>query len=112
MTNDELEAPEPRYDLQPLSKCHKAPVYIRYTDGWAYCDDCRRQTTVNEYPMRRQKDDQDILDIIGVQPENGGSIQANWQAGNYFDVALVVFNNRVLPPVGSTQIEGEHSFDS
>ena len=111
MTDDELEAPEPRYDLQPLSKCCKAPVYIRYTDGWAYCDDCRRQTTVNEYPMRRQKDDR-MSWMLSVQPENGGSIQANWQAGNYFDVALVVFNNRVLPPIGSTQIEGEHSFDS
>jgi hypothetical protein len=61
--------------------------------------------------MRRQKDDR-MSWMLSVQPENGGSIQANWQAGNYFDVALVVFNNRVLPPVGSTQIEGEHSFDS
>ena len=111
VTDDELEAPEPWFELQELSTCHRAPVYVRYDDGWTYCDDCRRQCTSIECPMRRETDDR-LSWMLTVQPEGGGSIQEKWNSGNYFDVAIVVFRDRVFPSIGFPQVEGEYSFDS
>lgn len=45
--------------------------------------------------------------LVTIQPENGGSIELNWQAGNFFDVAIVVFEDRLIPPLGATILEGE-----
>ena len=50
--------------------------------------------------------------MLTIQPEGDGTIPATWRAGNYFDVSIVVFQNRLLPPVGATTIEGENFFDS
>lgn len=110
-TEDELEAPEPWFEEQPLSDCHRAPVYKRYDNGWDYCDDCQRQCTFGQFPMARETDDR-LSWMLTVQPERGGSIQNNWKAGNYFDVAVVVFHNRIFPTEGFTQVEGEYAFDS
>lgn len=110
-TEDELEAPEPWFEEQPLSECHRAPVYKRYDNGWDYCDDCQRQCTFDKFPMARETDDR-LSWMLTVQPERGGSIQNNWKAGNYFDVAVVVFHNRIFPTEGFTQVEGEYAFDS
>ena len=109
--NDELVASQSRYELGEVSACHKAPVYVRYTDGFKYCQECNRQCDVEEFPLARQSEDR-LSWMLTIQPEGNGSIQTNWQAGNYFDVATVVFHNRLLPPVGSTVLEGENGFDS
>jgi len=47
VTDDELEAPEPWFEEQePLSECHRAPVYKSdMIMDWTYCDHCRRQCT-------------------------------------------------------------------
>ena len=64
--------------------------------------------------MRRETDDR-LSWMLTVQPEGGGSIQEKWNSGNYFDVAIVVFRDRLFPsppPDGFPQVEGEYSFDS
>lgn len=48
--------------------------------------------------------------LVTIQPENSGSIELNWRSGNFFDVAIVVIENRLMPPLGATAIEGESVF--
>lgn len=48
--------------------------------------------------------------LLTIQPENNGSIELNWRSGNFFDVAIVVFENRLIPAIGATAVEGEHVF--
>jgi type II secretory pathway pseudopilin PulG len=110
-SGDELSAPEQRYESGELSSCHSAPVYDRYAGGWAYCEECGLQTLIKKIPLKRECDDR-MSWMLTIQPEGEGSIQANWQAGNYFDVAIAVFQDRLFPVAGETSLEGEYAFDS
>lgn len=35
--------------------------------------------------------------LVTVQPENQGSVQANWQAGRYFEISIVILDDRLMP---------------
>lgn len=108
---DALSAPGQRYEVGELSSCHSAAVYDRYAGGWAYCEECGLQTQIVEVPLKRECDDR-MSWMLTIQPEGEGAIQSNWRAGNYFDVAIAVFQDRLFPGVSDTVLEGEHWFDS
>ena len=107
--DDDLAASEPRYEGGLVSTVENAPVYFQ--DEQLYCSETNQPCDYKEIPLRRQVDDR-LSWMLTIQPEGDGTIPATWRAGNYFDVAIVVFQNRLLPPVGATTIEGENFFDS
>ena len=109
LPDDALAASEPRYEVGVVSTDNNAPVYIQ--DNQTYCSQTNQPCTTKQIPLRRQVDDR-LSWMLTIQPEGEGTIPATWRAGNYFDVAIVVFQNRLLPPVGATTIEGENFFDS
>ena len=48
--------------------------------------------------------------LLMVQPEDPGPVASNWSAGKYFDVSIVIFENRLLPPlVAAPALEGEYA---
>ncbi len=60
-------------------------------------------------PIRRQAEGR-MSWLLMLQPEDPGSVQANWHAGNYFDVSLVIFEDRKLPaPVADAVVDGEYA---
>ncbi|MGI9460298.1 MAG: hypothetical protein ACR2NF_09890, partial [Pirellulales bacterium] len=109
LPDDPLAASEPRYEVGVVSADNNAPVYIQ--DNQTYCSQTNQPCSTKQIPLRRQVDDR-LSWMLTIQPEGDGTIPATWRAGNYFDVAIVVFQNRLLPPVGATTIEGENFFDS
>lgn len=50
--------------------------------------------------------------LLTVQPENDGSIELNWTSGSFFDVSIVVFEDRPMPRLADNTLDGEHLFDS
>lgn len=63
-------------------------------------------------PARRQSEGK-MSWLLMVQPEDPGPVATNWVAGKYFDVSLVIFENRKLPPlVASPALDGEYAFNS
>ena len=109
LPDDSLAASEPRYESGLVSTDRNAPAYFK--DGQLYCSETNQPCGYKEIPLRRQVDDR-MSWMLTIQPEGDGTIPATWRAGNYFDVSIVVFQNRLLPPVGATTIEGENFFDS
>jgi hypothetical protein len=50
--------------------------------------------------------------LLMIQPEDPGPVSANWTAGKYFDVSMVVFEDRKLPPVvAQAPLEGEYALN-
>ena len=46
-----------------------------------------------------------------VQPEDPGPVAMNWSAGKYFDVSVVIFEDRTLPPADvNAALDGEYAF--
>jgi hypothetical protein len=63
-------------------------------------------------PGRRQSEGK-MSWLLMVQPEDPGPVATNWIAGRYFDVSLIIFENRKLPPlVASPALDGEYAFNS
>lgn len=50
--------------------------------------------------------------MLTAQPEDLGSVASNWHAGKYFDVSVVIFQDRPIPVIGQTQLAGEYAFQS
>lgn len=52
--------------------------------------------------------------MLTVQPEDPGSVAANWYAGRYFDVSIVIFEDRPVPPNDPklTTFDGEYAFQA
>ena len=112
LPDDPLAASEPRYEYGEVSANDNAPVYrLPPPDTSDYCSETGQPCATKQIPLRRQVDDR-LSWMLTIQPEGDGTIPATWRAGNYFDVAIVVFQNRLLPPVGATTIEGENFFNS
>jgi hypothetical protein len=61
-------------------------------------------------PLRRQASGR-MTWMLTVQPENLGSVEANWNPGSYFTASVVVFQDRRFPQVGDTTLEGEYAFE-
>jgi hypothetical protein len=47
-----------------------------------------------------------------VQPEDLGSVEANWHPGRSFNASIVVFQDRQFPEIGATSLEGEYAFEA
>jgi hypothetical protein len=63
-------------------------------------------------PARRQAEGR-MSWLLMLQPEDPGPVATNWVAGRYFDVSLVIFENRKLPPlVANPPLDGEYAFNS
>jgi Tfp pilus assembly protein PilV len=63
-------------------------------------------------PGRRQAEGR-MSWLLMVQPEDPGPVATNWVAGRYFDVSLVIFENRKLPPlVANPPLDGEYAFNA
>jgi len=52
--------------------------------------------------------------MLTVQPEDPGSVAANWYAGRYFDVSIVIFEDRPIPANDPqlTAFDGEYAFQA
>jgi hypothetical protein len=52
--------------------------------------------------------------MLTVQPEDPGSVAANWYAGRYFDVSIVIFEDRPVPPNDPqlAAFDGEYAFQA
>ena len=62
-------------------------------------------------PVRRQAEGR-MSWLLMIQPEDAGPVSTNWEAGRYFDVSMVVFQDRKLPPlVPDAPLEGEYPLD-
>jgi hypothetical protein len=60
-------------------------------------------------PVRRQAEGR-MSWLLMIQPEDPGPVWVNWIAGKYFDVSMVVFEDRKLPPImAGAPLEGEYA---
>ena len=60
-------------------------------------------------PVRRQAEGR-MSWLLMLQPEDPGSVQSNWHAGRYFNVSMVIFEDRKLPaPVSGASLDGEYA---
>jgi hypothetical protein len=60
-------------------------------------------------PVRRQAEGR-MSWLLMLQPEDPGSVQSNWHAGRYFNVSMVIFEDRMLPaPVSGAALDGEYA---
>ena len=92
--------------------CRPADVLaVELPDDELAASEARWELSTNNEPLRRQVDDK-LSWMLTIQPEGAGTIPRTWRAGAYFDVDIVVFNNRLFPTADSQQIEGEYFFDS
>jgi prepilin-type N-terminal cleavage/methylation domain-containing protein len=65
----------------------------------------------NGSPARRQATGRTTW-VLMVQPEARGSVASNWTPGAYFDVSLVIYEDRRLPSLdAAAALEGEHAFE-
>jgi hypothetical protein len=68
--------------------------------------------TVNGQRVRRRYTDR-MSWLLMLQPEDAGSVPANWKAGKYFHASIVVFEDRLLPATTDSPpapVEGEYAF--
>lgn len=66
--------------------------------------------TVSGQRIRRRYTDR-MSWLLMLQPEDAGSVPANWQAGKYFHASIVVFEDRLFPATSPpTAVEGEYAF--
>ena len=62
------------------------------------------------FNLRRQSTDR-MSWLLMLQPEDPGSVPANWQVGKYFEASVVVFEDRLLPATEPpSAVEGEYAF--
>ena len=60
-------------------------------------------------PVRRQAEGR-MSWLLMLQPVDAGSVQSNWYAGKYFNVSMVIFEDRKLPaPVAGAALDGEYA---
>ena len=60
-------------------------------------------------PVRRQTGGR-MSWLMMLQPEDAGPVSVNWTAGKWFDVSVVVFEDRPLPDLGGTSpFTGEYA---
>lgn len=83
--NDELAAPVPQFEFASSDDAEMVPLRRRAKRRMSW--------------------------LVTAQPENNGSVQANWQTGNYFDISVVTFEDRLMPRVGDLAVEGEYAVD-
>lgn len=62
-------------------------------------------------PLRRRSQGK-MSWLLTIQPENNGSIEYNWTSGSMFDVALVIFDERMFPREGDSALIGEYAFQN
>lgn len=62
-------------------------------------------------PLRRQAAGR-MTWMLTVQPEDLGSVEANWHPGRSFNASVVVFQDRRFPEIGATSLEGEYAFEA
>jgi Tfp pilus assembly protein PilV len=62
-------------------------------------------------PLRRQAAGR-MTWMLTVQPEDLGSVEANWHPGRSFNASIVVFQDRQFPEIGATSLEGEYAFEA
>ena len=61
-------------------------------------------------PVRRQAEGR-MSWLLMLQPEDPGPVAANWIAGRYFDISMVIFEDRKLPAlVANSALDGEFAF--
>lgn len=66
--------------------------------------------TTGGSPVRRQAEGR-MSWLLMLQPEDPGPVAANWIAGRYFDVSMVVFEDRKLPALAAdSALDGEYAF--
>ena len=66
--------------------------------------------TAAQRPLRRQATGK-MSWLLMVQPEDPGPVAMNWAAGKYFDVSVVIFEDRTLPPADvNAALDGEYAF--
>jgi type II secretory pathway pseudopilin PulG len=66
--------------------------------------------TAPQRPLRRQATGK-MSWLLMVQPEDPGPVAMNWEPGKYFDVSIVIFEDRTLPPADvNAALDGEYAF--
>lgn len=67
--------------------------------------------TAAQSPVRRQTSGR-MSWLTMLQPLDPGPAALNWKSGKYFNVSLVVFEDRSLPALTGPDFSGEYAFDA